>query len=302
MVNFMNIARERAVSASTIENQLYARQREIAKLEEQLTTGKRVNRPSDDASGYAQSRKLEVLDHRYGQHLRAIDAAQLWVNRSEQALDEIGELFMQAREHATRALSDTFSAEEREIEAEYLETLLTQMVDLLNSKSGDEYLFAGSRTSDVPFDASGPAVVDNGNNAERRRRVGLETAMRINVTGSDVHDTGAGVTITDAMQHMIDGMRSNDRAQMETAMGELKSAHEHVQSVTSRMGAISNRLGLAESQIQEAQMMLQSRASEIRDIDVAEALMQYQREQTGLQATLKVTSSLLQNTLLNYLP
>src|SRR5690606_11406309 len=100
----------------------------------------------------------------------------------------------------------------------------------------------------------------------------------------------------------IDGMRSNDRAQMETAMGELKTAHEHVQSVTSRMGAISNRLGLAESQIQEAQMMLQSRASEIRDIDVAEALMQYQREQTGLQATLKVTSSLLQNTLLNYLP
>lgn len=302
MMNSLNIARERAVSSSTVENQLYTRQRELAKLEEQLTTGKRVNRASDDASAYAQSRKLEVLDERYSQHTRAIDAARLWVNQTEHALDEMGELFMQAREHATRALSDTYSQEERNIEADYLETLLTQMVDLMNSKSGDEYLFAGSRTTVAPFDPTGVAVVYNGNDAQRQRRVGLETAMSINVTGSDLHDTGAGFTITDAMQRMIDGMRAGDRDEMEAAMGEIRTAHEHVQSLTSRTGAVGNRLSLVQAQIDEAQMMLRSRASEIRDIDVAEAILRYQKEQTGLQATLKVTASLMQTTLLDYLP
>ncbi len=302
MMNSLNIARERAVSSSTVENQLYTRQRELAKLEEQLTTGKRVNRASDDASAYAQSRKLEVLDERYSQHTRAIDAARLWVNQTEHALDEMGELFMQAREHSTRALSDTYSQEERNIEADYLETLLTQMVDLMNSKSGDEYLFAGSRTTVAPFDPTGAAVVYNGNDAQRQRRVGLETAMSINVTGSDLHDTGAGFTITDAMQRMIDGMRAGDRDEMEAAMGEIQTSHEHVQSLTSRTGAVGNRLSLVQAQIDEAQMMLRSRASEIRDIDVAEAILRYQKEQTGLQATLKVTASLMQTTLLDYLP
>ena len=302
MMDSLNMSRERAVSSHAAENQLYARQRAMAKLEEQLTTGKRVNRASDDASSYAQVRKLEVLDDRYQQNLRAVDAARLWVNRSERSLDEIGELFMQAREHATRAMSDTFSAEERAIEADFLEALKEQMVDLMNSKSGDEYLFAGSRTTLPPFDATNPVVVYNGNDGGRQRRVGLEMALDINVTGQDLHDTGAGYTITDSMQHMIDALRANDTAAMQTSFAEIEVSHEHVQSLTSRTGAIANRLNLVESQIQEAQIMLQNRSSELGDVDVAEAMFQFQREQVGLQATLKVTSSLLRTTLLDYLP
>ena len=302
MVNSLNIARERAVSGSAAENQLYARQRELAKLQEQLTTGKRINRPSDDASGYAQVGKLNVLNDRYAQHLRAVDAARLWVNQTEQALDEIGELFMQAREHATAAMNDSQSAEERAIEADFLEALLTEMVDLMNAKSGDEYLFAGSRTTVKPFDDSGPSVVYNGNDGGRERRVGLETALNINITGADLHDTGEGYTITDAMQNMIDALRANDRDAMETAFGEIEVSHEHVQRLTSKTGATANRLNLVQSQVHEAQMMLESRASEIGDVDVADALMRFQREQTGLQATLQTTSMLLRNTLLDYLP
>src|SRR5690606_18300834 len=138
--------------------------------------------------------------------------------------DEIGELFMQAREHATRALSDTYSAEERSIEADFLESLLGQMVDLMNAKSGDEYLFAGSRTTVTPFDATGPAVVYNGNNGGRQRRVGLEMAINININGQELHDTGNGYTITDAMQHMIDALRANDRTLMTTAMTEIEGS------------------------------------------------------------------------------
>lgn len=302
MMNTFNITRERSVSSSAAERQIHAHQRDMARLQEQLATGLRINRASDDASGYAQVRKLEVMDDRYAQHLRAVDAARLWVTQTQQVLDEIGELFMQAREHATRAMSDTYSAEERRIEAEFLEGLRTQLVDLMNARSGDEYLFAGTRSTVAPFVADGGTVSYQGNDGERRRRVGLEMALGINITGAELHDAGGGITLTEALQRMADGLRADDRSEMEAAFGELRTAHEHVQRLASRSGSVANRLTLVQGQLRDAQIMLQSRRSEIGDVDIAEAMLDFQRAQTGLQATLKATASLLQTSLLDYLP
>ena len=297
----INLSRERSLSTAASERALQMVRRDLARVQEQMSTGLRVNRASDDAPAFTEARQMENLSNRYAQYLRSIGSAQSWVDHTQDALDGIADRIAEAYERGIRVNSHVFDTDDREAEASRVEAIIADVVDQLNSQDGDEYIFAGSRTTAQPFDVVAGVVVYNGNNAGRTRQIGDNQRLDVNISGDSIHDTGAGFTITESLQGLADAIRSGDPALMETALEDVATSRNHVIERGAEAGGIANRLDLAATQLRDATFRVESRRSELEDVDMVAAIVEYQRAQTGFQAALKVTASVLQTSLLNYL-
>jgi flagellar hook-associated protein 3 FlgL len=302
-MNSVQLSREHGLYTAFSDRAIQARQRELARLSEQIGTGKRVNRASDDPSSFAQARRMDVLTERYTQYQRSIDAARSWTDSTQKSLDDLAELFTRAHEAGLRASNGSLNASDGEIIAKELEALYTEVLDTLNTKSGEEYLFAGSRTTVTPFTEDGVTgeVEYNGNANGRKRTIGHDLSMNINISGDRIHDTGAGYTITESLQNLIDSIRAGDPAAVSTALGQVEQSRDHVVDLGAEAGTLASRLSLAEDQLTDAMLTVESRRSELEDADVAELFMLFQKEQTGLTAALQSAASILQTSIMDYL-
>lgn len=295
----LRIAREQSLYASNANASLATLRRDLAGLQEQLATGLRVNRPSDDPSAYAQARMLESLDQRYAQYGRAIGDARQWVNQTGNELGTLTERFTEAYEEGLRALNGTLNDDNREALAGRIESLLAEVVDGLNAKSGGEYLFAGNRSTTEPFAEDGTPTGNVG--GDRRRTIGPSTDLVINVSGERVLDTGEGFTITESLQNMIAALRGDDTVSLDAAVGQVIVARDHLIDVAAESGAVARRLDNAELQIQDASIEANRRRAEIEEVDYVETITRFQQAQTTLEAALRTTASAVQTTLLDYL-
>ncbi len=299
----MNISftREKSLHTAFASRSLAGRQRELARLQEQLSTGLRVNRASDDPTAFAEARQMERLGLRYEQHQRALDGARLWTNHTQDALDDLTGLFADASARGLQASSDALSPEGREAIAQSLEQLRDTVVDRLNARVGNDYLFAGTSTEGAPFEEAAGAITYQGNSEGRARQVGDDLRLDVSLPGNRVLDTGEGFTVTEALNEMIAAARSGDGAQLEAALERVETARGHLAGLGAEAGGTATRLDQAEGQLRQASLLVEGRRSTLEDADLAETYMRFQQVQTGVQAALKVTAATLQTSLLDYL-
>ena len=308
------ITRATSLSVTTVEHALPMRLNDLARIQEQITTGLRINRPSDDASGFYQSQQLSSLENQFEQYERSITSARSWLNQTQNNLDGLIDIFAEASQEGVRAINSTLEGDEREDMAVLLEELIDNVVDLLNTQNNDEYIHAGTRSTIKPFniDSSDPTsdsagVVYYGNQDNVQRNIGPESSLVINVSGEDVWnvdengDGAADFTITESIQSFIDALRANDTEAMSTSLDQIESARDHLINTNAQIGSTINRLDLSENQLVDASVVIARQKSEIQDTDFAETLVEYQRAQTSLQTTLQITGSILQTTLLNFI-
>lgn len=328
-VSPLSIARQLSVSDAFASRSRTLLRRDIASLNEQLATGKRINRPSDDASGFEQARQLEAFNNELKQYQRSIQSSMSWANKTQESIDHLAERFATAHERGLQAANDTLSDDERTSLAENLRSLKRDVISTLNTKFGDEYIFAGNGTLQQPF-ISDPTNPDDGAptagvgtytaiDGERTRPIGPDQKMKINVTGQEVHELESGVSIIDALDNLIDAVDpatanptpiqssppystpATQQEAIQNGLDAVAKARDHLIDTNAKAGEIGRRLDVAEHQLQDTSLRIEGRRSEIEDLDFTKALIDYQSKQTNLQAALKVTASVSQTSLVDFL-
>lgn len=136
---------------NTMANNVFLSQSKYTELMEQISSQKRINRPSDDPVGARM-----VFDYRntrssIEQYKRNLDAAKGWVTVTESKLGSIRDALVNAREIAVAQGSANVSAESRRVAASTVQQLIDEIRGLANSQYNGRYLFAGSRTDTEPF-------------------------------------------------------------------------------------------------------------------------------------------------------
>jgi flagellin-like hook-associated protein FlgL len=119
----------------------------------QLATGKRILRPSDDAVGTAKALNMRTLLRDNNQFMENIDDASGWLTDSEAAIDQMASLMNEFKEIAVSGANDTKGEPERAALAEQVEDLIERLLDLVNTRYGDRYIFAGTHTLTRPYSA-----------------------------------------------------------------------------------------------------------------------------------------------------
>jgi flagellar hook-associated protein 3 FlgL len=146
-----------ANSYDSAVERLIQRQNELGAAQEQLSSGKRVNRPSDDPTAAGRAERALASAARVEATQRGIDASRALMAQTESALGDTGELLQQAREALVAAGSTSYSDAERQAQASHLRALRQQLLAVANRSDGaNGYLFAGQGSSQPPFvDAPG---------------------------------------------------------------------------------------------------------------------------------------------------
>jgi flagellar hook-associated protein 3 FlgL len=137
---------------------LTRRQAELSKLQENLATGKRVLKPSDDPVAATLAETTANRLSRTQADLRALDASTTSLQQAESGLSESSELIIKVRDLLVSAGNATFTASEREDVAKQLEGLREQLISVANRKdSAGRTLYGGLGGAATPFvDLYGP--------------------------------------------------------------------------------------------------------------------------------------------------
>ena len=133
-------------------DQLQQRQRDLARTQQQLTSGKRVERASDDPGAAARAERALASEVRGQASQRALETSRHAMTLTEGALGEASELMQQAREAMVAAGNGSYSDAERAGAADRLAALRQQLLAVANRGNGEGgFLFAGQGGSQPPF-------------------------------------------------------------------------------------------------------------------------------------------------------
>lgn len=186
---------------------LQKRQVQLAESQERLTSGKRVDKASDDPAAAARAERALAGEMRAGTSQRAVDASRTAMSLSETAMGDAVELLQQAREAMVASGNASYSDQERKGLAEKLTAIRQQLLSVANRTDGaGTYLFGGQGASTQPFVDAAGGVQYQGISGERRTEMGTDLPLTVDGdgifmtarTGNGVFQTSAAAGVTGA--------------------------------------------------------------------------------------------------------
>ena len=243
----------------------------IAKDIEKLSSGMRINRAGDDASGLAVSEKMRSQIRGLNQAGQNIQNGVSFIQTTEGYLAETTDIMQRLRELAVQAANGIYSAEDRmQIQVEVSQ--LVDEVDRIASHAqfNGMNLLTGRFAEDSETGAMQLQVGANMDQAEKIY-VGTMTAVALGLTGGAQGGEGDIITLS-----------SMDGANM--AIGTIDNALKQINKQRADLGAYQNRFELAYNGVSIAAENLQAAESRIRDADMAKEVVEYTKNQILMQS------------------
>lgn len=169
-------------------NAMLDQQSKLSTVQEQVATGKKIAKPSDDPVAASKVVKLNDILKTVDQYQHNITAARARLSLEETALSDTGSVYHRIRELSIQANNATQTNETRSFIAEEVEQLLQELVALANATdSNGEFLFAGNKGKFKPFAKNSNGGYDyHGDDGHRMLQIGPKRQIAINDSGSDV--------------------------------------------------------------------------------------------------------------------
>jgi flagellar hook-associated protein 3 FlgL len=163
----------------------------MAKLQEQVSSGSRVNRASDDPSGSYQILGLKSQQDLLGNYIENISSASDILQTSDTVIQSIKQSLSQVRSVLSQVVSGTYNEDARQRTAEQVNQILEQIVMLANTQQSGQYLFGGNNSSTAPYTVERTngkimSVVYNGASEQRSIEVAPGVSMEIFPAGEDI--------------------------------------------------------------------------------------------------------------------
>jgi len=287
------------MSFDQAQAQMMAARDRALKAQQQVTSGKRVDHPGDDpaAAGVMVSQGIAI------QRLDTIDkttsSAQGEVQTADGALQSVSTLLARAQQLAVQLGSDSYSAAERSAGAQEINSISSQIVQLMNTQVAGRYIFGGAKDSAPPFDASGNYLGDS-NVRQIEIAPGLLQAASVRADVA-IKGTGGGIDVFGALATVSTALANNDGATVRGAIAGLDTSTDQVSAALTSAGGILSAFESAQQIGGVARDSAQKVLSAQSEADVFEATSNLTMAQQSLQAALAVTAQSFGVTLLNYL-
>lgn len=167
-----------------ITRNLQKNRAEMADLQNQAATQKRINKPSDDPIAAARVLAARTEDRSSQQFIKNINLAKSFLEFTDQSLGELSEIIVRAKELAIQQANDAgASADTRRVAAEEINQAYFQSIQIGNRKLGERYIFGGHRTTTSPFTQAGDYKGDDG---DLKIQVNKDSFMAMNLPGDRV--------------------------------------------------------------------------------------------------------------------
>lgn len=283
------------VSARMMRN-LSANYARMNVSQNELSTGRKINKPSDDPVGITYALRYRSEAAMNEQFERNIDVAKSYIDQTDTVLSEINEMLQRANELTTKGLNGTNPQSALDAIAKELEEIYTGMIEAGNSQLNGKYIFNGQKTDVKPY-AIGTETTDA---AHIDYQLGMGVEAPINITGNEAFGTGS-TSLFSVVKGLASAFSSGNQATATTLFNNLKTGLEKFSQVRSEVGARSNRITLMENRLSDLSLSLEDLTSKVEDADIAEVITRLQTDQSVYQASLSTGAKIIQRSLVDYL-
>ena len=182
---------QQTISGQVIEGLQRAYQR-VAKAQEIVTSGRRINHLSDDPIGAARALGLRSFEEALAQYQRNVDNSQPFLAQTDVVLGDVVSGLIRAKELTLAMVNDTNSPVERQATANEIHQILEQILSQANTKIENRFIFGGFLNGAAPFVRSLNRINYRGDNGIIESQSNPTSTLAINLIGSEVYQ-GAGV-------------------------------------------------------------------------------------------------------------
>jgi flagellar hook-associated protein 3 FlgL len=286
------------ISDTTIRN-MRNNLEKLESLHSSITTGKRLNRPSDDPTAVARTLTY-TGDIAAGEvFLRTMDSAMSWMSATDSALGDAGNLLQRARELAVQGANGALTTDDMKRIGAEVDNLLKQMAVNGNASLRGQRLFAGQMVDSDPFQLSGalPGYTYSGDAGQMRREYDVNAYLTINTPGQATF-APAFTALFNLRDHLNAG---NAAAITSTDITAVDDALDTILSARAEVGAKMNRVEAAQGRQNLLQVNLEDLRSKSEDTDFTEAVSKFSIQETVYKASLEIGGKAIQPSLLDYL-
>ncbi len=273
---------------------------QLSTSEQELSSGYKLNQPSDDPYAASQALKLRADLASNQQYQGNVSDANAWQNVADTALGNIGDSVQRARDLIIQGANGTNSASDRTAMVTELNQLIDSIKTDANTQYAGRYVFSGTATNTQPYQ-QGSVDSYSGNTASITREIGAGVQVSINQPGSSIiGDASSGLLNT--LRTIVNDLSSgNTNALSTTDLTAIDAANDSLLNARAQVGAMSDRLTTATNRLTQTEQSTTQLLSNVQDADMTQVMVQFSTQQAAYQAALHAGAQIIQPSLMDFL-
>jgi len=297
---------QRSIALTSLQG-LNRNQEAVAKLQQQLTSGRSISKPSDDPTGTnaAMQTRQEIAGAK--QYARNISDGMSQLDATDSALQS-----MVTQLHRVRALTlqganaGAMSDASRAAISTEVAGIRDSLLALANTTVQGQPIFGGVTSGPTAYDPTTGTYQGVGGAAGASfpvtRQVSDTDSVRIDVTGPEAFGESTSTSrdlfqlVGDIADHAV-----SDPGSLAGDLDGLDEALDRLLGAASDIGTRTNRMETAQQVNSDLQLTLTSRSADIENVDLAKTIMYLNMQQTSYEAALSATAKVIQPTLADFL-
>lgn len=289
--------------SQTFLNNLTRNLNAMRKTQEQMSSFKKVSRPSDDPIAVTQILGMKTTLAEQAKHMQNMEEGIGWLEATDSALNNAGQVLKRAYELTVQAANGTNPEDSLQAIAKEIEQLSDELMQIANSSYAGRYIFGGTYTGKTPFELDGEGnIIYKGNDETLDWEIGAGVTMSINLTGQDVFEADEGTKQSEIFTVLSDLKNALESGgNVDNLLENINEKLDHILEQRAVVGAKSRRMEMSLDRAEVVNLGLIELTSKLEDIDVAETSMYYAMQRATYEAALMTGAQILQPTLLNFL-
>jgi flagellar hook-associated protein 3 FlgL len=287
---------QRAVARSALRN-LEPNLARMSELQQQLASGRSIQRPSDSPSGTISALRLRSDLRRSDQLGRNGDDGLGWLGQADNSLTSGLDAVRRARDLTLQGSNAAMGANEREALALEVESIRDGLLSVANTTYLDQPIFAGTAAPTAAFDANGAY---QGNAGLITRTVGPGVSVQVNMVGTDVFGPD-GDNLFTTLTKIASDLRGNP-SQLATAdLEKLDEGFLRLQNALSTVGSRYHQVELMQARTESSRVDAKNQLAEVEGVDLPGTIVELQLQEVAYQAALAATAKVIQPSLVDFL-
>ncbi|WP_141604115.1 flagellar hook-associated protein FlgL [Terrilactibacillus laevilacticus] len=274
----------------------------LADYQQQLASGKKITRPSQDpvvaTLGIGYRSDTSAVD----QYERNVTDAYKWLDSSDSALSEADDALQRIRELTVQASNGTNNPDDRESILQEIHQMKQQLGTIGNTQVGDQYIFNGSSTSQKPINidpTTGKVTTQFGPNQVVNIDVNTGIKMQVNVDPTSAFSQSLFDDLDDLETTLKDQNATGD--QLNAFLGKIDSHLSNISAAQADLGAKTNRMDMIKNRLEDQKQSATKLMSTNEDAQYEETIVKLTTQQSVYNAALSVGAKAMQPTLVDFL-
>lgn len=286
-------------------NWLNRSQVRLNEIQEKVSVGRNIIRPSDDPLGATQVLSAVRNMNDDEQFIRNIARGQSELTTTDNAITQMMSLIQRSAELGTQGATITTGASGMQALGEEMDLIINQMVQLGNSTLGENYLFSGFKTDTLPFVRTGDVITYSGTPQgepyERKVQISPNIEVSLNITGDALlGDTTAGgvfKVMVDLKNALLGGDTALTRTQLDSIKTELNNMLRKQSTIGTSIDQMANTLERTELRKDNTAQLY----SKLQDINLPQLITDLRFQEQAHETSLGVVGRILPQSLFSFL-